>query len=247
MIRKNKWILCLVVSFLIPSMANADMLGASAGASYWPAKKSGEISSGGSNINLNSDLNFGNQNLAVLFVSFENPLPVIPNVKLQFFDMAQTTQGTINTSFKSINFTGPVTTTLDMTDYDLTLYYKILDNWVSLDTGVNVKYFSGKIEIFQRNNSAHQTRTNIHQFIPMLYVSAAADLPFTGLSVIGDVSGIGYSGNKIYDASFMVQEQLAVVAFNIGYRKMKLKVNDLSNINVDVDVHGPFVSAMVKF
>jgi outer membrane protein len=229
------------------SFAFADTIGATAGASYWASKKSGQIQSGGSSVNLDNDLNFSNQNLPVLFVSLEHPLPLVPNIRLQFLNMQQTKVGKVNTTFKSINFQNhPVTTNMDMSQFDLTMYYEMLDNWVSLDLGLNIKYFQGDIEITDNTNATNHTRTRLKMAVPMLYASAAADLPFTGLSVIGEVSGVGYSSNRLYDANIKLREQLAVVAFEIGYRKEKIKLNNVHDINVDVDISGPFLSAMIK-
>jgi outer membrane protein len=244
---KKTGIATIAASLLLTaSFTYADTIGAIAGASYWASKKSGQLQSGGSAVDLDNDLNFSNQQLPVLFVSLEHPIPVIPNIRLQFLNMQQTKTGTMNTSFKSINFNGPVTTNMDMSQFDLTLYYEILDNWVSLDVGLNAKYFQGDIEITDKNNASNHTRTRLKTAIPMLYASAAGDLPFTGLSLIGEASAVSYSSNKVYDANIKFREQIAVVAFELGYRKEKIKLDNVHDINVDVDISGPFFSAMIK-
>ena len=237
----------LAASFLISSGSQAaTILGATAGASYWPSSINGQIQSGGSAIDLENDLNFERQDVAVLFATLEHPIPLVPNFRVQYSSLAQNTQGNITTSFQNVTFSGPVSTNVDLTHFDFTLYYEILDNWVSLDVGLNAKYFQGNIDIKQNSNLAQQTNTELKTAVPMLYASAAFDMPFTGLSLIAEGSGVSYSSNQLYDANIRLREQIAVFAFEVGYRTLKLKLNDVDGINVDADISGPFVSVMLK-
>ncbi len=229
--------------------AVADVIGASAGISYWVPEMSGTIQSGGAEVDLERDLGMGDQEHMMFFASLEHPVPVLPNAKFRYFDMGQVAYGTMNTNFKGQTFSGNVQTDLDLSHYEFILYYELLDNIVEVDLGVNVKLFDGYLRIRQTSGAGAGTtsKTDFSQGVPMLYANVGGNLPFTGLSAGVELSAIGYSDSMAYDAAARIRQRIAVIAFEAGYRAMKVELDDISNVDVNIDVQGPYLSAMVVF
>ncbi|MCP5160601.1 MAG: TIGR04219 family outer membrane beta-barrel protein [Hahellaceae bacterium] len=247
--KMTSWIAASTLTLCAP-FALADVIGASAGMSYWIPDTSGTVKSGGSEIDLEKNLGLKDQENMVFFVTLEHPLPLLPNAKFQYFDMDQVSYGNINTSFNGVNFSGNVQTSLDLTHYEFILYYEVLDNIIDLDVGINAKLFDGELFIRQTTNNSNvgnTSRTEINEIVPMLYANAGASLPFTGLSAGVEASAISYGDALAYDVAAKVRQRITVIAFELGYRAMKVDIEDISNVDVNIDVAGPYVSAMVVF
>lgn len=229
-----------------PLQAQAETFGASASVAYWQATHSGTVKNGADNVSIDNDLGFHDSSFAVMSFSFQHPVPFLPDFKFQYYKMDQVANGSIPLNKTYDGFNGDVHTNLDLSNYDLTLYYQLLDNWVHLDLGLTGKVFSGHINVRQANGT-QQSNTSINTAVPMLYAAARFDLPATGLSVGAEGNGIAYSGKHLYDASAYVNYRLVVFNLQAGYRQMAMKVDDIDGIGVDVKLHGPYVQVGVAF
>ena len=118
-------LLALCVSFT--SQADT-LLGLYAGAQAWNMETSGGFSNDGSN----TEFNFEEQTNTNLYVAFEHPIPLIPNVKVQ--RTAMDTQGDVilDTQFtlgdKVFAANGNAFTDVSLTTTDFILYYELFDN-----------------------------------------------------------------------------------------------------------------------
>jgi len=240
--------LALIASGLLvmSSAAAADTFGASASATYWRGENSGTVQKGGNSIDVNNDLGFTNDNFTAMSFSFEHPVPVLPDFKFQYFRIDQVGHGTIPTGSSYDGLSGNVDTNLDLSHYDVTLYYKLLDNWVHLDVGLTGKFFRGKLDVRQSNGGG-ESNTEINQAFPMVYGAARFEFPTTGLSVGMEGNGVSYSGNHAYDVSAYLDYRVVVLDLQAGYRALGFNVNDVSGINADVKIAGPYVKLGVAF
>jgi len=79
-------------------------------------------------------------------------------------------------------------------------------------------------------------------------VGAGVDLPLTGLSVSADGSAIGYSGSSFYDYTLRATYTTPWrVGIDVGYRKIKLDLDDFDNSYANVTFDGPYAGAYLHF
>jgi outer membrane protein len=131
--------------------AQADVLGVRAGAYRWHQNYDGTVRSGNTNIDLNDDLGFDDENANVYYIAIDHPIPILPNLLLQHTDISATSTATLR---RSVDFDGalyPVATgvrsELDLSHTDATFYYRPLDNWVKLRVGLTVRKFDKGVKI----------------------------------------------------------------------------------------------------
>jgi outer membrane protein len=182
----------------------------------------------------------------------------VPNIKLQRTDIQTSGNGTLNISsqFDEISFsTGGVITDLNLSHTDLTFYYEILDNWVSLDLGLTARFFDGEAKI---TGSAADTLLAVTESIdidaatPMLYGKAQFDLPFSGLALGADVNFAGFGGNGLIDYNVRISympDIIPLVDFGVelGYRSMQLELDGIGDLQTDFTIDGPYLSLIFHF
>ena len=241
----------VLAASLLSTSAYADVLGVSASLAYWSPDTSGTIQSGGNPIEVDKDLGLGRDDSAIFTAVFEHPVPIIPNFRFQYSDMDQVAYSTSNFNFKGENYNGRVQTSLDLTNYDFTLYYEVLDNWVNLDVGLTAKVFDGILMLREQDpdpvtGAYSSNRTDIDDIIPMLYGSAVFELPITSLSMGVEGSAISIGSDSAYDLLAKVRYRASFFGIEAGYRTIGVKT-DVSSIKVDVESQGPYLSAMLAF
>lgn len=231
-----------LVALFAVNTASADTLGLFVGGGSWSHDPSGSFNSnqaGSDNIDLESNLNFSKESESYLWAAFEHPLPVLPNIRVEKTSLshASTTGGTFNFNGNPVA-TGATLMTLDSTD--AVLYYRLLDNWVNLDLGLNLRKLDGEFAIGSESLTVSET-------IPMLYLSAQFDLPLTGLSVGADYKLVSYSGNSYNDARLRAAYEFGVIGIEAGLRSTRLKLDDVDGVNADIEFKGLMIGAYLHF
>jgi outer membrane protein len=171
-------------------------------------------------------------------MAFEHPIPLLPNIRLEKSSLSNTGNASTTYQFNGNTTSGNFEATLDTTD--AILYYRILDNWVNLDLGLDVRKLDGQFTIGAESSSVSAT-------VPMLYASAAFDLPLTGLSVGADYKVVSYSGSTYNDMRIRAAYEFGVVGIEAGVRSTKIKISDVDNINTDLTFKGVMVGAFLHF
>jgi outer membrane protein len=166
---------------------------------------------------------------------------------LKHISLDESANGTYTGTFDGVTYTGNVATDLDLTHTDLILYYEILDNYVSVDVGLDVKKFDGKLEIRDPANASNTSSNTIDDTLPMLYLAAEVELPLTGLSVGAEVSAIKYSGDSLQDAKVKLRQGFGLAFVELGYRQISIDIEDVSDVDVDVDLSGAYLSTGIDF
>jgi outer membrane protein len=233
--------------FVSPT-AFADVIGLGANVSYWHSDLSGTASKGSDRVDVENDLELDNDSNINLSAALEHPIPLLPNVRLNYTAIEQSGRGEIGSdSFDGIPAGVPVDSSLDIDQIDLTLYYELLDNWVNLDGGLTVRSLDGELTI--KDPTALQTtlsRTEVQAVFPMVYAAARFDLPFTGVSAGVEGNGISFDGDSVFDINVYGQYDVSVLRLRAGYRQMNIDYED-GNDTLDVEIGGPFISAGVDF
>ncbi|WP_417566874.1 TIGR04219 family outer membrane beta-barrel protein [Marinobacter sp.] len=230
---------------LVTPLSQADVVGLGASVSYWDSDLSGEAGTNNDVVDVENDLNLDSDSNANASLYLEHPVPVLPNVRINYTLVQQSGRGEVGLAgFDGV--TGDVQSDLDLEQLDLTLYYEVLDNWVNLDLGLTARDLSGELLVQEIGGGQQVSKTKVDGVVPMGYVAARFDLPFTGVSVGAEGNFISYDGDSMHDFNAFGQYEIALVQFRAGYRQMAIDFED-GNDRLDVEIGGPFVSAGVAF
>ncbi len=147
--------------------------------------------------------------------------------------------------FNGVSYSGTVTSTFDLSHNDIVLYYEILDNWVNLDIGLDIKIFDGEVIL---TDAAFTETVPIDETIPLLYLSARFDLPFSGFYIGADIIGASIDDNSLEDTSIMLgYESDSGLGFEGGYKKFSLEINDVTDVNADLEYDGIYLNGYYNF
>lgn len=222
-------------------LVTADVLGAGASVSYWHPGFSGDIAAGNSKFDVEDDLDLDNDSSISAEALVEHPVPVLPNVRLGYTLIQQDGRGTVN--YGDVN--GDARSEFDLDQLDLTLYYEVLDNWINLDLGLTVRDLSAEL-LLTETATSEQEQIKVSGALPMGYVAARFDLPFTGVSAGVQGNVISFDGDSIHDLDAYGQYEIAVLQLRLGYRQMAVDYEDDNNL-LDVSLGGPYASIGVDF
>ncbi|AKO52828.1 hypothetical protein ABA45_10800 [Marinobacter psychrophilus] len=228
---------------LVAPAAQADVFGLGAQIGYWDSELSGDVAANGGSVDVKDELNLDGESSNQLSLYLEHPVPLLPNVRVAYVNIDQTARGRLSGDFDGISDGSDVRSDLELEQLDLTLYYEVLDNWVNLDLGLTARDFSGELLV---QGNGQSSRTTANAVVPMGYLAARFDLPFSGVSVGVVGNAIAYSGDSLHDFNVYGQYQLSVLQLRAGYRQMAVDYED-GDDRFDVEIDGPFVSAGVVF
>lgn len=228
------------------------ILGIYAGAGVWQATIDGEIGVDDNPITTD-ELGMEDENANYFYIALEHPVPVLPNIRLTHTTLENKGSATVSRNFtwddQTFNADFATFTSLDLSQTDITLYYEVLDNWVSLDLGISGKIFDGEALVRQPERNASE-RIDISGGLPMLYAMARFDLPFSGLYVAAKGNYIGYEDSTVsdFDAHLGYRfESVLDVGAELGYREFKLTLDDFEDANADLTFSGPYLNLAVHF
>jgi len=229
----------LVMALSIASSGvNADALGFFVGGGLWDYDSTGTFGTTGDDvIDVESDLNFSSQQDAYVWAAFEHFVPIIPNIRVEAASMGSDGAAT-NLNYGGVNVSGPASVNLDTAE--AILYYRLLDNWVSLDLGISVRNVDGDFIIASEKVSISET-------IPMLYGSVQFELPLSGFSVGGDISIINYSGSEYRDVRLRAVYEIGIIGFEAGYKTSTIVLDDVSGVTADLEFSGLMLGAFLHF
>lgn len=237
---------------LLPMASHADTLfGFYAGAGTWQQSYAGDIDSGLVAVDVENDLGVTDkEDNVVLYAAIEHPIPLLPNVRAQYFNIE--TDGN-NVLDRTIEFNGQtftvsdtVDTSVELSQTDAVLYYELLDNVVSLDLGLVISLVEGEISVVSAADSA---RAEFDEIIPMAYAKVRTDLPLTGFWVAAEGQGIAFDGNSLIQANAHVGYETDVgLGVEVGYRLMQLELESFDDVDdAQLDVAGPYAAINFHF
>jgi len=244
----KRLLISTTVAFTLVTSVNADFIGAEIGYAAWGSSLTGDIRSGIGSLDFEKDLGYGSTEVnSFMWAYVDHPLPLIPNLKIQKTNFSDNATGKIQ---NPVTFAGTslaavsATTSLTLDQVDVIPYWRILDNWVNLDLGINIKAIDGNIEI-KANNTA---RKDFSVILPTLYGKARFDLPFTGLSVEADMSYIGYDGNEVSDIKAgLVYETSFGLGATLGYRHQNMTLDDIDDTYGELKIKGAYAGLFYHF
>lgn len=224
----------------------SDFVGLNIGSSFWKPDVSGTFNSSNSsdNINLANDLNLSDHSGQALTLSFEHPIPSLPNIKIQNYSLSTSSSANLSSSvsFNNQTFSGSVSSTLDLSHNDIVFYYELLDNWVNLDLGLNLKVFEGEI-------SLQDSSIDINETIPLMYLSARFDLPFSGFYVGANIQNISLeNSSSVEDSTLLIgYESSNGIGIEGGYKTFSLDLDDSNRLNTTLEYDGLYLNGYIHF
>jgi len=243
-------LLATIILFLSSVNTKAETLtGISVSAGSWQTETAGDVSHVGPNINLQDDLDIDDQKNAVFSFSFEHLFYAIPNIKIQRANL-DTQSSKILTS--DINFGGmtyltnsSVNSQVDLSHTDYIVYYELLDNWLSLDLGMTVMNFDGKIQLQSANQVSDVA---LDEYIPAVYGKVNLALPTTGMSIGAESSSLAYGDNSITDYKiYLGWETNSTFGAEVGYHSFNADWEDLDSSDGDVSFDGYYATVTFHF
>lgn len=257
-------LLALSSALIGAQFAHADTLGIYAGGGVWHASSEGDIGTDATPLTL-EELGFDEEQNLSFYVALEHPLPVLPNMRLAATTLELSGSETlargstdelriaIDADF-SIPDGSTVTSDIDLDFIDYTLYYELLDNYVSLDLGITARQFDGSASFSYVDASTieQSTQRDLDVVLPMIYTKVQLDLPLTGWYFGGHANIIDYDDNSVADieakVGYMTEGLGLDLGFDLGFRQFSIETDpEDDDLTVDLTLDGPFASFFVHF
>ena len=250
----------LLSTLVVTDTFAATIFGVKVGATVWNPDVDGSVGQNTNAFDLSGEFSDSNADSSTVYISVEHFLPLIPNGLLKRTPISWTgsSDSASGTLGGVIPLSGEIDAEIDLDMTDLTLYYEVLDNWVSIDVGATARLLDGFVaaqEVTVNNITTTPNandRIDVNAVIPMLYGHARFDLPFSGLAAGVRANVIGFDGNNLSDLEAYVHLEVDFVPlldFGIegGFRRLSLDIDDLDDLNSDATIEGAFVGLTARF
>jgi outer membrane protein len=230
----------------LSSTAMADFASVSVGAGTWQETPSGGFYKTGDplEVSVENQLFWQEENQNYLFAKIEHPVPLIPNIRVMRTTLDQNGSGSATFTLNGVSISGTVNNVTSFEQTDVTAYWEILDNVVSLDLGLNAKLIDLSYTVTDGSNTSSDS---VKTTIPMVYALVGFS-PMPGLLINAEGSAINYSGSTFSDyvlkVSYTTDYLLGVEA---GYRNQTYKLDDIDGYFGELKFKGPFAGVYLKF
>ena len=223
----------LALGMGLSGLAQADVIGVKGDLSYWAYNGQANMAAQ----TAASDQDLERKGAAQLSLAIEHPVPLIPNAKIRYVNLKTQTENEV---------AGQPVYDINMDHADFILYYEILDNIVNADVGVGATTLNGHV------TTLALSKTDIDKTVPVIYATAGAKLPFTGLSAKGEVLYSNFNDAKITDAQAELQYNfidnlLVDVGLKAGYRILDIKLDDYEKNDLKFNFKGPYIGLDIHF
>jgi len=245
----------LLSGFLFSSMA-VPLFNGELSAGYIKQDPEGWVKYKGTPADVDTDLKIGSESSFFVKGKLEHPIPLLPNVKLQYVRMNFSGDGEVQDSFTfgdiTVAFNEKVKTKLDMDHYDFILFYNMpiinILPMVDVEFGLNVRVIDFYAEV---QTSTAKDSVSFTAPIPMLHGSIELK-PVGFVSFLLESNIITFQGSSYYDLAgevrFKPLRTLIMDLFiGIGYKYERLKIDDIEDVSTDIKIKQPYIAAGVLF
>ena len=234
-----KKIIVLLSLFSTLSMADT-VLGGEINLGFYTHSPKGTLEYQGNSIDIIDTLNWETSSDIVASLYFEHPIPMLPNLKLGYSSLDNEGKERLS---QEISFAGQhfsanteVTSGLALKITDTTLYYELADNWISIDFGLTAKYLDGSAYV---ESSVTKERKSFTAIIPLVYSKLRFEIPTTDIAFQMEGNYVAYENTIVYDIEAGIRYTVMLGAgVEIGYKQIKLKIDDIKGFNMDSDFSG---------
>ncbi len=240
------------IAVLISTQLQADVVGFQIGTSSWTPDYKGSFALDGAGagtvIDIQDDLGFDDESHSDVWIKLEHPLPIIPNIRFASSDLDAAASSTLTRDIvyddQTFNANADINTRFDMTNTELTLYYELLDNWINFDVGLTLRQYDGQSRISTTTSNAGE---DLDFAVPLFYVDARIDLPFTGLFIDSTMNTISVDDNSISDINVSIGYETDFgLGARLGYRTLELAFDE-SDLDVDLEFEGTYLNLFYHF
>lgn len=247
---KTLYTLACAAILSLPAISMADTLSVAVGGGMWQADPSGyfrnQSAGDTTNIDVRDDLFWQEEDQTYLFITFEHFVPIVPNFRIMATSLDYSGSGTANFQLDGKNFSGNVTSEGSLDQTDVLAYWEVLDNVVSLDIGLNLKFLDISYSVAS-TAPAESTSDSLDLTVPMLY-GAVGGSPMPGLYLGVEGSWMGYDGNDLTDLTAKISYTTDFyLGIEGGYRSQSYTLDDVDGYFGKLDFKGPFLGAYLKF
>lgn len=251
----KKLITGICAATLLVSAASADFLRVEMGGGVWQQKPKGYIkrtdADGALKLVGQYDTYRKNSSEAYAWILLKHPIPIVPNLRIEYVSLSD--QGQVKGSVGGLPIPATAPAKIDTKQYDVIPYYNIVDNtfWLTFDVGIDAKFINSDAVVSPvRGFSGYSSTDSV--VVPFVYLRTRAQVPATGIGLEADAKAITYSSNSAYDIRAKIDytfEFVSVVqpGIEVGYRAIKIKVDDGTKTQVDLDYRGMYVGLMLRF
>ncbi|ETR71528.1 MAG: hypothetical protein OMM_08062 [Candidatus Magnetoglobus multicellularis str. Araruama] len=214
----------------------------------WNHDPNGMINYQGDNIELNTDLGLSDRNDMNLWIRIEHPVPMLPDIKIQYTPIKVKDNNTTNRpfTFGANPFDGALYSEMEMDIIDLQLYNHLpflqMASLKSLDItyGLNFRFLNASAFIEEVQTIDARSRSFS---TPLAMICGGFRVsPVNSFALAGDFQGTSYNGNHWYDVTAEIQ--LAPfsdhIFMGIGYRYQDFKLDEVQDVTADQTMQGWF-------
>ena len=205
-------------------------------------------------IELVDDLELEDPEQSSMVLILEHPIKALPNIKYRDHDLDSSKRVTLDTDIslngQTFNSGEKITSTYDLSQNDIVLYYQLLKSRVNLDLGVDLKKFDGEVSLGGDAN----TSLAVDETIPLLYLSARYDLPHSGFYVGANIHtssiDLGLSDSNAQDSTIMLgYDSGNGLGVEGGFKYFSLDLDDIDRLDKDNDLQydGLFLNGYFPF
>jgi len=220
------------------------------GGYHWWQRYDGRLDLRNVPLDFRDDLNLKSAGNNVWFVDFQHPIPLLPNILVQYSDISVSGTRSLghDVVIDNVRYSGSanVHSEINLSNWDATLYWKIIDTFAHTRLGLTGRVFNhrwagldgvalavasdaGGNKLLARD-LGKRARVDLNGTLPMLYFSQMFDLPWTGLSVGLDANGVIWRSSHLYDGRIRaVYQHHSGLGTEFGYRRFDLKYYDSNN------------------
>ncbi len=255
MIRQKVILFPFLITLVLSSNVAAELIGVNIGTNHWSPELSGSFNSQDSApISLNKDLSQKDHSSTSFSVTLEHQVKSLPNIRLKRNNLNSNSLSNISNTvtFDNTPYTGHINSNLDLSHNELTLYYQLLDSWVYLDLGLDLRVFDGKVSI---SDSTNTSSISVDKTVPLLYLSARVDLPFRGFYVGANIQlgaeteYLGLSGDSTsQDSTLMLGYQhKSGLGVEGGLKSFNISLDSVNELDTDIGYDGIFLNGFYHF
>lgn len=237
---------------LMSGYVQADFFSVALHLDSWQSKADGSFGQTG----VMHPFDYKNKNQLAYGVTLEHPLPFIPNARLGYQSLKHTASTELDQTFalagQQFSVGSVLDATLDLSHWDLVLYYEVLDNnLVELDVGIQFKRLDGAAEV-ALSTSQSASRQTLDDTLPMLYAAGSVNIIGTGLQVFAELSGLTQGRHDVRafrgGLSYNMMDTIALdAAVRLGYQSMQFTLDNMDGLSTDVDAKGVFAGLELRF
>jgi len=251
----------LLLIGLLGASAQADLIRVEMGAGIWQNEVSGTVETftgsvldGGYDTDI---LGYDKETKPYVWMYIKHPVPVLPNLRLEYAAIDYSGAAKVPFTYEGTTYGVNTTSDLTLNQYDLIMYYNILDNtaWTTIDLGLDVKIIEGEFTATDASNPTNTVNDSETIPVPMAYVRGRVEIPATDIGLEANMKYIGYGDSKVMDYAVKIDYTLADIlpvdiGLELGYRfqQIDLDADDFSlDTTTKIEVDGIFAGAVVRF